>query len=411
MKWRRKCSVQDVGTFRLRGWRIRQGPVRSLNTELIHFFVTEGREYPIQDYIDDWVPELSDSLKVHTYSELFTISRLPPGALVFCDLERLGPDSLDIAASICKAIQEQSPNTPILNYPGAVKTRYSLHKTLYEMQQNDFRTFRASESIATLRFPCFIREECDHTGALTRLVETPSQLYSALAQVRLRGYRLHNLLITEFCDTADQGGIIRKYSAFAVGGKIIPRHIFFSTNWLIKNSDIIENSTVREESQYLHTNPHLGPLQQIFAVANIDFGRIDYGVDAGGNLQVWEINTNPVLLRRKQEYQESRLALQYEFAELLASALRSIQNFTSDGDITIDCPLDAPQVLAKESARIERGVPNKKLVALWGDYPSLYVPVGKGLQKSAMFFASFKRQTERRRNMRSNAVKDSQILR
>src|SRR3546814_10272912 len=45
------------------------------------------------------------------------------------------------------------------------------------------------------------------------------------------------LLITEFCDTQDDRGLYRKYSAFNVGGRIIPRHLHFSRSWQVKRSE------------------------------------------------------------------------------------------------------------------------------------------------------------------------------
>jgi len=46
----------------------------------------------------------------------------------------------------------------------------------------------------------------------------------------------------------------------------------------------------------MESNPHESWLRETFALARIDFGRIDYGL-LDGVPQVWEINTNPTLAR------------------------------------------------------------------------------------------------------------------
>ena len=49
---------------------------------------------------------------------------------------------------------------------------------------------------------------------------------------------------------------------------------------------------VEKERRYLTENPHERELREIFRLARIDYGRIDYAM-LGDRLQVWEINTNP----------------------------------------------------------------------------------------------------------------------
>ena len=47
--------------------------------------------------------------------------------------------------------------------------------------------------------------------------------------------------------------------------------------------------------RYMETNPHERALREIFQLARIDYGKIDYAI-LGDRLQIWEINTNPVVL-------------------------------------------------------------------------------------------------------------------
>ena len=59
------------------------------------------------------------------------------------------------------------------------------------------------------------------------------------------GKLLDQYIICEFCDTSDEG-VFRKYSSFFVNGKIIPRHIFFSRHWEIKNDDLYDEKFYQE---------------------------------------------------------------------------------------------------------------------------------------------------------------------
>jgi hypothetical protein len=117
-----------------------------------------------------------------------------------------------------------------------------------------------------------------------------------LKYLRLQGHRLSDLLVVEFCNTADAAGVFRKYSAFVVGEQILPRHLIFGRHWNLKKPDLNSEDLSREQLEYLETNPHESFLRDIFRLAHVDYGRIDYSL-AGDVPQVWEINTHPTVLR------------------------------------------------------------------------------------------------------------------
>ena len=68
----------------------------------------------------------------------------------------------------------------------------------------------------------------------------------------------------------------------------------------------------------MQTNPHEAELRAIFKLARIDYGRIDYGIK-DGQIQVWEINTNPMLLKLAMFYSPRK-----EIHELFAYTLGSL---------------------------------------------------------------------------------------
>jgi hypothetical protein len=100
----------------------------------------------------------------------------------------------------------------------------------------------------------------------------------------------------EFCDTRRSDRIYRKYAAFLVGEVLIPRHVFFGMDWNVQHDEELqaEPRHAEEERRYLEDNPHADQLREIFAIANIRYGRVDYGL-LDGRIQTWEINTNPTV--------------------------------------------------------------------------------------------------------------------
>jgi hypothetical protein len=127
------------------------------------------------------------------------------------------------------------------------------------------------------------------------LLPTRVALEAELAERTAAGRSRDDTLIVEFCDTADHQGVYRKYSAFVVGARIIPAHIAFSKDWVTKAIDLRDEPLLEEERRFVRENPHEGRLRAIFALAGINFGRIDYAL-LDGDIQVWEINTDPWLI-------------------------------------------------------------------------------------------------------------------
>jgi hypothetical protein len=143
-----------------------------------------------------------------------------------------------------------------------------------------------------------LKQEHDHNAPLTGLLRTRKELARAVAKGLYKGYRLRDLITVEYCDTADGEGLFRKYSAFIVGDRILPHTVMHSNNWITKSHGrLIDAATAREELEYVQTNPHAKWLRETFALAKIRYGRIDYGL-RDGKPEVWEINTNPVIMRR-----------------------------------------------------------------------------------------------------------------
>jgi hypothetical protein len=174
--------------------------------------------------------------------------------------------------------------------------RYELLRMLRSRGSNHFDVWRVGEPKEDPRFPVFVRGENDHRGSRTPLLHTPEELEAALAELRARGESDANLVV-EFLDTADQEGTYRKYAAFVVGERVLARHLYVSDEWMLKSAKRKDAETLREEQEYVTKNPHADVIREIAAAANISYGRVDYSL-LDGSVQVWEINTNPMIAGR-----------------------------------------------------------------------------------------------------------------
>jgi hypothetical protein len=96
----------------------------------------------------------------------------------------------------------------------------------------------------------------------------------------------------------DTRGLYRKYGAFIIGNRVFPKSVQFSRHWVQKSQALKEPELLREEIEYVEQNPHEKVLREIFALARIEYGRMDYGI-LNDRVQVWEINTNPTILHRR----------------------------------------------------------------------------------------------------------------
>jgi len=222
---------------------------------------------------------------------------LPLGTYIFGAIDQLSPIERQIAEICWNALSSSCSQTTLLNHPRKALCRSDLLKTCFELKRNTYQVMRASKFYRYQNYPVFIRSERRHEGSLTPLLHTPGQLRRALLKTLLRGHYLRDLIIVEYRDTADPAGIFREYNASIVGDRIIPQAVVHNRNWITKWSGrLVDPAQVQEECDFLDRNPHSDWLKETFALANIHYGRIDYGVK-DGIPQVWEINTNPQIVR------------------------------------------------------------------------------------------------------------------
>ena len=260
---------------------------------MIYFLTTPESADTIRIYLKVAGGGLAGRLVPMVYDELFAASALPDGAYCFADLELLSDAARQRAARRWEELAARGCR--LLNHPTRSLLRYELLRELRRRGVNTFDVYRLADGESPKRFPVFLRTANDHKGSISPLLGSAEELDAATAALRGRGERLDDKLVVEFCNTADPDGLYRKYGAFIVGERILPRHLFFSRHWVVKDWSVLDDALLREEQRYLATNPHERQLREIFAAARIEYGRIDYSL-RGGEMQVWEINTNPIII-------------------------------------------------------------------------------------------------------------------
>lgn len=251
-----------------------------------------------------------------------------PSVLIFGDIERLSSDERALATDLWDVVAASGRVDRLLNHPLRVLGRYDLLRALHCDGVNGFDVYRVDDDVAPRRFPVFLRGENDHAGPTSDLIETPERLREEISFRRRSGRATRGQIVVEYCDTRDGDGLLRKYGAFRVGDRIVPRHLFVTEHWVAKEAAITQEIPPVElramELDYIDRNPHADELLSIFDRARIEYGRIDYGFK-NGRIQVWEINTNPMLPVADHRRDPDRRAVHELFAERFADAIAALE--------------------------------------------------------------------------------------
>lgn len=305
---------------------------------MITIFITAEHTYTWRTFLSTRGQAIASQVQFMTYGTSVNILSLPAGVAIFTDIDRLALLQKGAAARIHERISRVRPDIRVLNSPRDSLLRYELLSLLAERGVNRFAVHRADGPWHLARYPVFVRVANDHSAPRTTLLSSaagveaeirkligverwkrvrgksgepardssldpvPSvrrdrSLAGYLSRLRRRIHMRSDILVSEFAATADVEGLYHKFGAFVVGHHIVPAHLWFSRNWVVKFASSLQEPTyVDRELNYLTGNPHAKRLLEVCALAKIQFGRIDYSVDREGNLQIWEINTNPQIL-------------------------------------------------------------------------------------------------------------------
>jgi hypothetical protein len=165
----------------------------------------------------------------------------------------------------------------------------------------------ASEALECrgLKFPILLRAPGFHNGRHFVFVENASGLETALQEIPGE-----ELTAIQYLDARGADGKHRKYRVMMVGGWLFPMHLAISTNWKIHyvTADMAEHAGFRaEEAKFLDDMPGvLGPramaaLADIQTVLGLDYAGIDFGLNAKGEVLLFEANATMTVLQPEQD--------------------------------------------------------------------------------------------------------------
>ena len=335
---------------------------------MIAFWVTDQGSFGIRNYRSHRGQAIAERFEPMIYEEIGREVTFPGGPQIFTALDQLTNAQRETVCGIWDAHARAAPGVPRLNDPRRVLLRFDLLTRLHQEGLNTFRVYHASEAHLVRRFPVFVRHKHRHGGPSSRLVHGHSELLSVLRALRLRGYRLDEHMIVEFCDASGRDGLFRKYAAFKVGQRILPCHVFASRDWCVKSAQNAPTpASVDEGLAYIAQNPHEAWLRRVFQVAGTDYGRVDYGF-ANGVPQVWEINLNPTIGRAAGQSRHTGLPADLKarrdegrerfHAELKSAFLALDEGAHAPVRATIDTPLlvrfQADVARARRRERVRR---------------------------------------------------------
>ena len=227
---------------------------------------------------------------------------MPPADVVLnavCD-----PDTNARALATVDALQREL-SLPAVNAPERVMqtTRDGVHRLLsahagvrmpatIRIRPRVRNDVTAMAGTAGLGRPFLVREPGSHGGTKLALLGAGDRL-DVLDQFAFDGREYY---VTEFVDFRSPDGIYRKYRVIVIDGVLYPRHLVAATTWNIHAAERAElmgdPAYQREEEEFLRgfmaaDHPVFGT---IASALGLDFFGVDFALDAGGNVIVFEAN-------------------------------------------------------------------------------------------------------------------------
>jgi len=238
---------------------------------------------------------------------------LPPHRLVVN-----GIGDADVRSQALEAAQSILARTraPVVNPPAAVlvtgrssnAVRLSavpgvLTPRTTDLPRKHLESANAAQILAGHGFssPLLVRAPGYHMGQHFHRVDSPGQLPAALAE--LPG---SDVIVIEYLDGCGSDGKIRKYRVLMVGGHLYPVHLAISSQWKIHyfSAEMEDHPEHRaEEAAFLSDMPAVLGLQTLTALRGIqsalglDYGGVDFGLNARGQLLIYEANATMAVYR------------------------------------------------------------------------------------------------------------------
>ena len=183
---------------------------------------------------------------------------------------------------------------------------------------------------AGFTFPLLLRVPGFHMGRHFERVESATELQGVVAGLPGAGQPGAELLAIEYLDARGAYGCARKYRVMMVGGVLYPLHLAISDNWKIHyfSADMAERADHRaEEALFLKDmTAALGgtavrALEELQEVLGLDYGGVDFGLNADGEVLLFEANATMVV---EQPAEEERWDYRRESVDKIHAAVRRL---------------------------------------------------------------------------------------
>jgi hypothetical protein len=174
------------------------------------------------------------------------------------------------------------------------------------------------------RFPLLLRAPGFHTGRHFVCVETPDALAAAAGE--LPG---DQVWLIEQLDARDNNGMHRKFRIMIVDRKLYALHLAISHNWKVHyyRADMADSAENRlQDGAFLEDmagfigRRGMAALDRINTALDLDYGGIDFSLDAAGNILLFEANATMVMapLAADEKWAYRRPAFDAVFAAVRA---------------------------------------------------------------------------------------------
>jgi hypothetical protein len=296
---------------------------------MIYYFVTAKTAYAMGMFLESWGKSLAGKIRIVEYEALLSGQKSVPeigGAYIFNNIARLRqlpPAPRKVIYDLHERLIKNCGPNKVLNDPTKALLRYDFLRAMHKQGVNSFNVYRAGN--APRRFPVFVRHVNDSEFETPRLCATMREYHATIAGIRSMRKPLDDLIVIEFVDTKDANGVYRKYGAFVVGGRVVPRHLFFSRNWMVKLADLAEPPMIEEEMNFLNSTAHAALLHECARINHTHYCRIDYGL-LDGRPQIWEVNLNPMLASAISSQIPARRPAHLKFVAMISDAFAALDS-------------------------------------------------------------------------------------
>jgi aromatic-L-amino-acid/L-tryptophan decarboxylase len=153
-------------------------------------------------------------------------------------------------------------------------------------------------------FPLLLRTPGFHGGQHFVRVESVAALGDGVAELGGSGIATVEVTAIEYLDARGADGWARKYRVMMVGGKLYPVHLAISKQWKIHyfSADMRDCAEHREEeAKFLADMPGIlgakamAALERLLAAMRLDYGGIDFALNQGGEILLFEANATMVV--------------------------------------------------------------------------------------------------------------------